>query len=366
MIVANSYIQNLNPYIPGKPIVELQRELGIPNIIKLASNENPQGTNPKVQQALQKQIDKINFYPEGSGYDLVVKLSQKYQIKKKMITLGNGSNDVLDMIARIFLNPDKNSIFSQYAFAVYPIATQSVGATAKIAKANSENHNQPLGHDLDNFLNLIDDKTTVIFIANPNNPTGGYVDKKQLTSFLSCLPSHIIAVLDEAYIEYVDDKNYPDGLDYIKKYPNLIITRTFSKIYGLAGLRVGYAISSEYIADLLNRVRQPFNVNSMAQVAARVAIDDDEFVKKCKINNNLQKSYLEQEYKKLNLKFIPSVANFISVKFGTKSSDIYRKLLEHGIIVRPIDNYKMTDYLRISIGNEPQNKQLIKALQKIL
>ncbi|MDH5736009.1 MAG: aminotransferase class I/II-fold pyridoxal phosphate-dependent enzyme, partial [Gammaproteobacteria bacterium] len=252
-------VQQLKPYLPGKPVEELERELGISNIIKLASNENPLGPSKKALASAQSVISSVNFYPDGSGYKLRAALAEMHGVANSCITLGNGSNDVLEIIARVFLGPDYSAVFSEYAFAVYPIVTQAVGAQARIARAFPANHpDMPYGHDLESISKQVNKTTRVVFLANPNNPTGTWLDKSQLEIFISSIPSDVIVVLDEAYYEYMPDATKPDTDSWLGKYPNLIVTRTFSKIFGLAGLRVGYAISHPDVADLLNRIRQPF------------------------------------------------------------------------------------------------------------
>ena len=360
-------VQGLQPYLPGKPIEELERELGVSNTLKLASNENPMGPSPTVIEALENQGSKFDLYPDGGGFILKEKLSAKLGVPQSKITLGNGSNDVLDMIARAFLCRGREAIFSEYAFAVYPISVQAVGATAKISKALPDDHDaNPYGHDLAEMEKLITDKTRVIFIANPNNPTGTWLISEELDGFISKVPENIIVVVDEAYLEYVIEANYPNALLWLDKYPNLIITRTFSKIYGLAGLRIGYAVCSEEIADLLNRVRQPFNVNSSALVAATAALDDEDHVTACKEMNTKGIKFWRMACQYRGLEYIPTVGNFITVDFEQNALPIYEAMLREAVIVRPIANYKLPNHLRITISTPEQNQQCLDALDKVL
>lgn len=359
-------IQKLHPYQPGKPISELARELGLKEIIKLASNENPLGTSPKVQAAIQENLAELTRYPDGNGFELKRALARKLNVEIEQITLGNGSNDLLDLIARAFLTTASEAVFSEYAFAVYPISTQAVGATASISSAGRGGEWMEYGHDLDAMLSLVNDKTGVIFIANPNNPTGTWFGREQLENFLSKVPSHVIIVLDEAYFEYVEASTYPDGSDYLNQYQNLIVTRTFSKAYGLAGLRVGYSISSPEVADLLNRVRQPFNVNSLALLAAETALDDEDYLKAARQLNDQGKKQLTEALAAKGLAVIPSAGNFICVDFGKPAMPLYDALLNKGVIVRPVANYGLENHLRISVGNESENRFFINALASIL
>lgn len=358
-------VQGLQPYLPGKPIEELERELGVTNTLKLASNENPMGASPKVIEALQNH--KFDLYPDGSGFLLKESLAKKLNVLQSQITLGNGSNDVLDMIARAFLCKDREAIFSEYAFAVYPISVQAVGATAKVSKAlPSDDDTNPYGHDLSAMKKLITKKTRVIFIANPNNPTGTWVKAEELEHFISIVPKDIIVVVDEAYFEYVIEDEYPNTLLWLDKYPNLIVTRTFSKIYGLAGLRVGYSICSEEIADLLNRVRQPFNVNSTALIAATAALDDDAHLERCRDVNIKGVKFWRAACQYRGLDYIPSVGNFVTVDFEKDAQPIYEAMLREAVIVRPLANYKMPNHLRITVSTPEQNQQCLDAFDKVL
>lgn len=348
-------ILSLTPYQGGRPISEIQREYGLSNVIKLASNENPLGVSKKVQEAIKSAITQIGRYPDGNGYYLKDSLAKKLSVSAKSITLGNGSNDILELIPRAYVcSKDDEVIFSQYAFVVYPLVTKAIGAKAIVTPAND------FGHDLNAMYEAITDKTKVIFIANPNNPTGTLLSNEEIYNFLKKVSNEIIVVLDQAYIEYLDVEDV--YIDWLKDFPNLVITRSFSKAYGLAGLRVGYSISSEEIADYLNRIRQPFNVNLIAQEAAIAALSDADFLaESVKVNSDglLQ---LEEGFRSLGLKFIKSHANFISVKVSN-SMELNQKLLEKGIIVRPVE---MKDYLRISVGTYAENAKFLEILKEII
>lgn len=359
-------INGLFPYQPGKPIDELQRELGLKNIIKLASNENPLGPSEKVKKAVHDALDDMSLYPDGNGFYLKKALSDKLAVPVNMITLGNGSNDVLDVIARVFLTTGRESVYSEYAFVVYAIATQSVGATAQVAKAYSVDSIHAYGHNLEAMAKLVNEKTSVVFIANPNNPTGTWLEPDQLEQFIKKLPNHVIVVLDEAYGEYLEQSNSVDTIKWLERYPNLIITRTFSKAYGLAGLRVGYAVSHPDIADLLNRVRHPFNVNSLGLVAAEAALNDEAYIEQSRELNQQGLGQLSDGLKQLGLNYIPSIGNFIAVNVGDKAGSIYTKLLHEGVIVRPISAYKMPQHLRVSVGLQRENEIFLSALKKVM
>jgi histidinol-phosphate aminotransferase len=359
-------VRQLQPYSPGKPVEELERELGISNAIKLASNENPLGCSPMVTDVLTRASHHVELYPDANAYYLKQRLAQKLGIEPNQITIGNGSNDVLDLVARSFLDHGTAAIYSQYAFLVYALVTQACGAQAQVADANAPHAAQPYGHDLDRMRTLIRDNTRVIFIANPNNPTGTWLESDVLKSFLDQVPEHIAIVIDEAYFEYVDFEEYPDSLQWLGQYPNLIVTRTFSKIHGIAGLRVGYSVSSPELCDLLNRVRQPFNGNTLGLAAARVALDDESHVELSRQSNRQGLHLMQTWFDKHGIDYIPSAGNFLTVRFGKNSSQVYQQLLERGIIVRPVGNYGMPEFLRISVGSEPQLEQMFTVLEDIL
>jgi histidinol-phosphate aminotransferase len=362
--LATKGVQALSPYQAGKPIDELKREYGVSDVIKLASNENPLGPSPKVLSAIKNELAELSRYPDGNGFDLKTVLAKKYSVDINQITLGNGSNDILEILTRAFVTPEHEVVFSQHAFVVYPIVTQAVGAKAVVIPAKN------WGHDLDAMQKAITDKTRVIFIANPNNPTGTWLGEKELSSFLQAVPENVLVVLDEAYFEFADSdlaaEDYPNGIELTKKFSNLIVTRTFSKAYGLAGLRVGYAISHPQVADALNRVRQPFNVNSLALKAAEIALDDIEYLEVGIKLNAQGMTQLILAFEKMSLSYIPSVGNFICVNVGDNAMKVYDDLLYEGVIVRPVANYEMPEYLRITIGTKEENERFITALKKVL
>ncbi len=358
--LADPWIAGLSPYIPGKPLAELERELGIGDAVKLASNENPLGPGPRVRAAIASALAEVGRYPDGSGFELRCALAEYHGLSPQAVTLGNGSNDILDLVARVFLHPGVESVFSEYAFAVYPIATQAVGAIARVAPARS------YGHDLEAMARLVSDKTRVVWIANPNNPTGTWLAAEPLRAFIGSLPKGCVVVIDEAYTEYVSEADFPDASRWLAAFPNLIVTRTFSKVYGLAGLRVGYALSDPAIAELLNRVRQPFNVNSLAQAAAIAALADREHVRVSVELNRAGLRQFTQAFERLGIGYIPSVANFITIDCGRPAGPVNEALLKRGIIVRPLANYGLPNHLRISIGLEAENARCIAALAEIL
>ncbi len=355
-------VQKLSPYVPGKPVEELARELGLnpADIVKLASNENPLGPSAKVCAAISNALPELTRYPDGSGFALKAQLAEHYAVEPAQITLGNGSNDILELVARAWLAPGRNAVFSAHAFAVYPIATLASGAECREVPAKN------YAHDFDAMAAAIDDNTRVVFIANPNNPTGTWFNQAALNAFLSKVPEHVLVVLDEAYIEYAADSDLPDGMDYLSRYPNLLVSRTFSKAYGLAALRVGYAISSKEVASVLNRVRQPFNVNSLALVAACAALEDKEYLDQSRILNTQGMQQLEQGFKQLGLSWLPSRGNFIAVNFQRDAAAINHALLEQGVIVRPVAGYAMPTFLRVSIGTETENQRFLDVLTQVL
>jgi len=355
-------VQQLSPYVPGKPVEELAREFNLnpADIVKLASNENPLGPSPKVCQAIEQALPELTRYPDGSGFALKSQLATHYNVDAAQITLGNGSNDILELVARAWLAPGSNAIFSEHAFAVYPIATLASGAECRQVPANN------YGHDLEAMAAAIDSNTRVVFIANPNNPTGTWFDQAALNSFLAKVPADVLVVLDEAYIEYAADTDLPDGMAYLSRYPNLLVSRTFSKAYGLAALRVGYAISSLDIAEVLNRVRQPFNVNSLALVAACAALQDQDYLERSRDNNKQGMQQLEAGFKKLGLSWLPSKGNFIAVEFQGDAAAINQALLEQGVIVRPVAGYGMANFLRVSIGTATENQRFLDVLTQVL
>jgi len=358
--LAPPYIRAIAAYQPGKPISELERELGISDIVKLASNENPLGCSPKAVAAMQEAIKTVALYPDGNGFELKEALSKRYQVGHERMVLGNGSNDMLELAARAFLTIGDKAIYSDHAFIVYPLATQAVGATGVSVPAIN------YGHDLDAMCKAaVEHQAKLVFIANPNNPTGTFLSAEKLLAFMRALPAQILVVLDEAYNEYLPEECRYDSVSWMKDFPNLIISRTFSKAYGLAGVRVGYALADAQVADMMNRVRQPFNVNSLAQAAAVAALQDEEFVKQTHELNQRGMKQLTQGLHKLGLEYIPSYGNFVSFKVGEGLKN-YRRLLELGVIVRPIAGYAMPEYLRVSIGLESENDKFLTALKQVL
>lgn len=362
-------VLSLEPYKPGMPLDELQRRLGISNAIKLASNENPLGPSPKVRAALAEFVSNsdLALYPDGGGFRLKAAVAKMHGIDASRVTLGNGSNDMLEFLGRIYLGPGRAAMFSQHAFAVYPIVTQAQNAEAVIVPALPRSHaTMPLGHDLAGFQKLWRDDIAMLFIANPNNPTGTWLPAGEIEAFLDFVPKHVVVVLDEAYWEYLAPALRGDVRGWLDRYPNLVVTHTFSKTYGLASLRVGYALSSPEVADLMNRVRQPFNNNSLALLAAEVALGDQEHVQKSVALNTAERARIEAALPALGLKALPSQANFLAIDFGRDAAPIHQKLLERGIIVRPTASYEMPQFLRITVGTAAQNDRLLTALREIL
>ncbi|HQQ62458.1 MAG TPA: histidinol-phosphate transaminase [Pseudomonadales bacterium] len=353
-------VRGLSPYQPGKPIEELERELGIKDIIKLASNENPLGTPASAVSAIQNALPQLALYPDGSAFNLKTRLAEKLSVQAGQITIGNGSNELLDLVARVFLSSVDNAVVSRHAFIVYPIAVKALGAELRVADARN------FGHDLDKMAALVDQDTRVVFIANPNNPTGNWLGIADIEAFLNKIPASVIVVLDEAYHEFVDKQDYASGLSILHKFPNLIVSRTFSKAYGLAGLRVGYCVSSLQIADLLNRLREPFNVNSLALAAAEAVLDDADYLARSIEINRAGMQQMEAGLRELNLRFISSAGNFIAIDFGCDAAPLYQAFLHEGIIVRPVGVYEMPTWLRVSIGLPEQNARFLASCKKVL
>ncbi|MGQ0651425.1 MAG: histidinol-phosphate transaminase [Betaproteobacteria bacterium] len=353
-----SYVRSIAPYQPGKPISELAREMGLEesSIVKLASNENPRGIGPRTRAAIERALADIARYPDGNGFELKAKLAERYHVDMSSIVLGNGSNDVLELAALAFLGPGRAAVFSQHCFAVYPLATQARGARGIQVPAKS------YGHDLDAMARAVDDETYVVWVANPNNPSGTFARGNEVEAFLRKVPERVLVVLDEAYNEYLPPELRADSVKWLKRHPNLVITRTFSKAYGLAGLRVGYALCHPSVADVMNRVRQPFNVNSLALAAATAALDDMEFVARAYADNLQGMRRLEEGVTQLGLEFIPSYGNFITVRAG-KAGDIFKRLLRRGVIVRPVGGgYGLPEHLRVTIGTAEENERFLAAL----
>lgn len=352
-------INSLQPYQPGISIEQLMRKYNLKpkDIIKLASNENPLGPSPKSLKAIRKDLSSGNLYPDG--YELIEALAKYYKLDQSQIILGNGSNDVLDLIARVFLGKGQRAISDEYAFLVYALVTKLSGSTNTIVRSENFGLNMEAIHD------AITANTSVIWIANPNNPTGTFVEYSKLKPFLKKVPKHIIVVLDEAYYEYLSPEKRADTTKWLKEFPNLILVRTFSKIYGLAGFRVGYAMASSEIIELLNRVRQPFNVSSVGLRAAQAALSDRQHLERSYELNVFGQKYIQQELDKLNIKYLPINANFITIELQNAQT-IFQELLARGIIVRNLSNYGMPSHLRVTIGKASDNLRLIKELTKFL
>ncbi len=355
-------VRKITPYQPGRPTAEVAAESGVAKPIKLASNENPLGPSPQGIKAMQTVHD-LARYPDGNGAGLKEKIATRHDLDVACITLGNGSNDVLEFVCRAFVNPGDEVIFSRHAFAVYPLATLAV--SGKPVETPALNW----GNDLQAMLQAVTDRSRVIFIANPNNPTGTWLTAKELKSFLDEVPDHVIVVIDEAYAEYATSSAYPDYPDctqWLDDYPKLLVTRTFSKIFGLAGLRVGYGVSSPEIADYLNRVRQPFNVNTLAQVAAAAALDDDLHIRQSREINLSGLTYLTDACESRGLSYIPSAGNFLAIDFSRPAQDIFEAMMQQGVIVRPIANYGLPDFLRVTIGTEDENHRFVEVMDRVL
>lgn len=353
-------VQGLTPYQPGKPIEELAREYGLDpdEIIKLASNENPLGPSPVALEAAREALEEMCRYPDGNAFTLKQALSRHLEVATSQLTLGNGSNDVLEVIARCFAAPGSEVIYSQHAFAVYPLVTLAIGARGVEVPAKD------WGHDLTAMAEAVTDQTRLIFVANPNNPTGTVEGEKAIRGFLDRVPQRVLVVLDEAYCEYLSGgEDDADGIGLLREYPNLIVTRTFSKAWGLAALRVGYAISSPSIADILNRVRQPFNVDTVAQAAATAVLTDVAYLERSREVNRKGLAQLEAGFRDLGLAYIPSAGNFIAVDVGDNAKSVFEGLLEQGVIVRPVAGYGMPRHLRVTVGLPEENERFLEALK---
>lgn len=353
--VAKKSVMNIKPYVPGKPIEEVQREYGIKEVVKLASNENPLGPSKMAVKAMEKKLKLVNLYPDSGAFYLRRALAKQLKVKENTIVFGNGSNELLTLIAEAFVSPGDEVLFSALSFVVYPISVDTVGGTA------IQIPHKDFKHNIDGFIKRLTPKTKLIYICNPNNPTGTIISKEELEKLMSAVSPKTIVALDEAYFEYVQDKNYPDGVKYLSKYPNLIALRTFSKVYGLAGIRIGYAVADPDIIDILERIRAPFNSNLVAQAAGEAALKDKEHLKRTLKNNNEGKKYIYAELKKMGIEFVQTQANFIFVKFKTNSKVVFEALLKKGVIIRP----QFDSFARITIGTMEENKKLISALKGI-
>lgn len=360
-------VRGLQPYVPGKPLSELEREYGIRNAVKLASNENPAGPSPRVFQAIEAAAKTINRYPDGAGFQLKKSLAVHLGVEQEQLTLGNGSNDILVLLAEAFLTAATNAVFSEYAFVVYSLAVQATGAEARVVPANKMDHPQALGHDLNAMLAAVDESTRLVFIANPNNPTGTWLEPDALYAFLKKVPSTTVVVLDEAYCEYSGAQAGHGSLAWLSEFRNLVVTRTFSKIYGLAGLRIGYAISSPELAELLNRIRQPFNINSIALAAAEAALMDQSYIEVCRKANSEALAFLTEGATSIaGVRVIPSRGNFVLIDLGRPALPVYEALLHAGVIVRPVGNYRLPNHLRVTAGSVVENTAFLTALSAAL
>lgn len=359
-------VQGIAPYEPGRTPEAITREYGVAAPIKLASNENPLGASPRAMDAARRALADLGRYPDGGAAELKARLAQHLSVDASMLTLGNGSNEVLEFVAQAFLGPGRSAVMSEHSFAVYGLATRAVGATVVAAPANPETGPQPYGHDLEAMAAAVRADTRVVFIANPNNPTGTFVEGARLESFIRALPAHVVVVVDEAYCEYVEAPGYPNALAWLDRFPNLVVARTFSKVYGLAALRVGFAVSRPEVAEVLNRIRPPFNVNQPAQAAACAALDDAEFVAESVRLNHQGLAYVSAALAERGLSAIPSVANFVCVDVAGPAGPVFEALLRAGVIVRPVGGYGLPRHLRISIGRPEENHRLIAALDRVL
>ena len=368
---APEHIRAIAPYQGGLPISEIARRYGFSEaqVVKLASNENPLGMGPKARAAMLAASQDLGRYPDGNGHDLKAALSKRFDLPADWITIGNGSNDILELVAHAFLRPGRASVFSAHSFAVYALATQATGGTAVVVPALADT----LGHDLAGFLSRIDANTAVVWVANPNNPTGSFLPGSAIESFLKQVPSDVLVVLDEAYTEYLEPEDRYPAFDWVRSFPNLLISRSFSKAYGLAGLRVGYGVAQPAVTDLLNRVRQPFNVNSLAQAAAAAALFDEDFLAASAQLNREGLAQMRSGLAALGVSVLPSWGNFVladlSAHRGTKvgaGGRCFEALLAKGVITRPVGNYGLPDHLRISIGTAAENDAFLKAMAQVL
>lgn len=360
-------VRGLQPYVPGKAIEELEREYGVSNTLKLASNENSLGPPAAALAAIRDALATLNLYPDGAGHALKLRLAERHGVAPEQITLGNGSNDLLVLLAETFLTPQLEAVYDQHAFVIYALAVQEAGATGRVAASRpAADPAQPLGHDPQAIAACYGPNTRLVYIANPNNPTGTWLDDGAVRSLLDQLPSDALLVLDEAYAEYVTEAAYPDGVRLLADYPNLVVTRTFSKAFALAGLRIGYAVSHPAVAELINRVRQPFNTSTLAQAAALAALDDDEFIARSRVLNAAGLDQLTVGLRALGLTVLPSVGNFVLTDLGRPVQPVYEALLREGIIVRPVANYGLPNHLRITVGLAEQNERLLAVLPRCL
>lgn len=355
-------VSAISPYVPGKPITELERELGISDILKLASNENPYGPGPEALAAMHRALDAVEFYPDGNAHVLKMALAGHFGLAPDRLTVGNGSNDLLVLLAEAFLSPATSAVYSQYGFAIYPLVIQATGAHLIEVPALPPDSSMPLGHDLDAMAAAIRADTRLVFIANPNNPTGSWAKPDALRRWIAAMPAHVLVVLDEAYFEYGRALGCQDGLEWVDEYPNLVVLRTFSKAHALAGVRVGFAVSHASVADVLNRVRQAFNVNSVAQAGAVAALEHPAHAERAVAATLAELPRVVRGLEALGLRVIPSAANFVLVHVGPMAATVFQRLLQGGVIVRPVSGYGLPEYLRITIGMPDQNERLLSLL----
>jgi len=352
-------VLDFQPYLPGKPIEEVKRELGLARVDKLASNENPLGPSPRAVSAMKKFLNRVNLYPDGSGFYLKKVLAKRLKVKPENIILGSGTDEIIEIIGKTFLNPIDEIVVSEHAFIRYEMAGELMGC--QVRKAPMKNFR----HHLEAMKEAISPKTKIIFIANPNNPTGTYVTEKEVEKFMNDLPEEIMVVFDEAYREYVTRKDYPKTLPYVKQGRMVIVLRTFSKIYGLAGLRIGYGVGKSKLIEFMERIRPPFNTNSLAQIAALASLSDETHVRRSRSLVVKERKYLEENLAKMGIEFIPSVANHILLKVGN-GQKVFERLLKKGIIVRPMVEYDLPEFIRVSIGLPQQNKRFINVLREVM
>ena len=361
LALAQPGVQKLSPYVPGKPVDELARELNLDpaGIVKLASNENPLGPSPKALAAIQAELSELTRYPDGNGFVLKQRLAQRYSVGVHQVTLGNGSNDILELVARAYLAPGLNAVFSEHAFAVYPIATQAVGAEGRAVAAKN------WGHDLDAMADAIDENTRVVFVANPNNPTGTIASGEEIAQLIDQLPPDVLLVMDEAYFEYQEDGPDLPPLIRSSKHPNLTLMRTFSTIYGLAGLRVGYGVGDPEFVEALEKVRQPFNLNAMAQAAALAALDDEQHLSESRDQNRKGSIFLGILFKRSGIELLRSHANFLLVKVPD-GAQVAGEMERLGVIVRSLKGYDLPEWIRVTLGTDKENQRCHQALCQVL
>jgi histidinol-phosphate aminotransferase len=353
------YIRSLIPYEPGKPIEEVEREFGISGSVKLASNENPLGPSPRALAVLRERLPELHLYPDGDCFYLKRALARKLGVEPDRLIFGNGSNEIIELAARTFMRPGDEAVMAEQAFLVYELIVQAVGGRRKTVPLKN------FTHDLAAIADAITPQTRLVFLANPNNPTGTIYHRRDWEAFLERISPDVLVIVDEAYFEYVEAVDYPNSLDYHARHPAILTLRTFSKLYGLAGLRIGYGIGAKDVIALMQRVRQPFNVNAPAQWAALAALDDTEHVQRSLRINRQGVKYLEAEFTRLGLSYVPSQANFILVRVGN-GPEVFQRLLQQGVIVRPMVGYKFPEHVRITVGTMAENRRLIGALERII